>query len=145
MDEIIKKGIALAEKEAQEKQIQQIKNIVQNYLEKIDEKIRSKNKLDEEIRLLKKDLDDLKKGRIDLIKERQEKDSKAKEISPIIIKIVERIEYSPFQPWKQPYDITWRNEPTLYNSSDSVILSGQSFSTFTGGAYNLTSGNVINL
>lgn len=160
---LIDKAFADAEKEQQEKEIKKIKAIVQSYLEKIQEKTEKKNALDEEIKYLKKDLDDLKAGRLDKIKERAEKDDKAKGITLIVVK---EKEYIPMSPWKSQWYVEWK--PTYYhndifygggitdysgaittvNSSDvdSVVLcsTGSSIANFSTGTYTVN-GNTINL
>lgn len=158
--ELIKKAFDAAEKEHQEKEIQKIKKIVQIMLEKIQSKSEQKEKLDEEIRLLKKDLDDLKAGRLDKIKERQDVDEKARDISIIIIKEIKE-EYIPYRPWYSPWTVTLKY-PSWYtngntqtstgtgnmyycNSSDcSLTATGNTISNFVGGSYNIN-GKIINL
>jgi hypothetical protein len=123
--ELIKKAFESAEKEAQEKQVEFIKKIVQKHLERIDGLTKSKEELDEEIRLLKKDLEDLKAGRLDKIEERQKVDERARGLSIIIIKKIER-EYIPLAPWRSPWDIVW-NVPNNSWATYSVGAGG----TFT--------------
>lgn len=102
----IKKGFAAAEKEQQEQEVQQVKEIVQKHLEQIAFHNKEAKGHTEKARLLKKDLDDLKAGRLDRIEERQEKDSAAKEVRIIEVhKIVDR--YLPLRPWLSPYQIEW--------------------------------------
>ena len=98
----IQKAFALAEKEEQEKEIQKIKTIVKTYLEKIREKKKKRDGISEEIRILEKDLDDMKSGRLDLIEDRQKKDEKAREISIVIVNKIEK-EYVPYYPWRSPW------------------------------------------
>jgi len=151
--DLITKAFADAEKEQQEEEIKRIKNIVQKYLEKIQDTSERKNKLDEELRLLKKDLNDLKDGRLDKIKERSEKDSKAKEVTLIIIKEIQK-EYIPMKPWYSPwyvelkpdYNPVFPTSPIVYSTSTdcSVTTSGDTFATFSGGTYTVGS-NTINL
>jgi len=167
--ELIKKAFADAEKDQQEKQIAEIKRIVKTSLERIEEKSKAKNDIEEEIRVLRKDLDDLKAGRLDLIEERQIKDVKAREISVIIVKRIEK-EYVPYYPWRSPWVVqlkqpTWSNGTTYtvtntsgmqYLSTDDVMfastwdpmttltVTGQTFSNFAKGAYDI-GGHIINL
>lgn len=102
--DIVKEGVKLAEEELREEEKQRIKSVVKATLELLRQKEEKRRTLDEEIKILKRDVDDLKEGRIDRIKERQDLDSKAKEVSVIIIK--ERIvkEYIP-SPWYIPWVI----------------------------------------
>jgi uncharacterized protein (DUF305 family) len=164
--DIVKKGFAAAEQEQQEQEqeISKIKKIVQSYLEKIQEKSERKDELDQEVRLLKKDLDDLKAGRLDRIKERSEKDPKAKEVTLIIIREVQK-EYIPMRPWLSPwyvemkpfvpqyatgYTITTAGSNNILSGTVSgtntinLCTAGTSFANFTGGSY--TVGNsIVNL
>ena len=166
--EIIKKGFDEAEKSHQEAAIQQIKNIVQNTLEKIDAKTEQRTKLDKEIQLLKKDIDDLKAGRLDRMEERQTIDPDAKRLSVVVIKRVEK-EFIPYMPWRSPYEIVWNVVPdpltTTWTSGTSTLSTGTwtldntgttevhipfnlstgtMFQNFTGGSYQI-GGRIINL
>lgn len=127
--EIIKKAFESAEKETQEKQVEFIKKIVQKYLEKIDSLSKEKEKVDEEMRLLKKDLDDLKAGRLDKIEERQKVDPEAKNISLVLIRKIER-GYIPLAPWRSPWEIMWNN--ALSRLYDGDQLGGPSTSCSSG-------------
>jgi hypothetical protein len=142
-NEQIKKAFGDAEKELQQEEIDKIKSIVRSYLEEIQDKQDKKNRkqkevdeIDEEIRLLKKDLDDLKAGRLDKMEERQKVDKRARDISIIIIKKVEK-EYVPYKPWYSPYDITWNpkyqyiapnNDGQWYTKSDAGTVTTTSSS-----------------
>src|ERR1035437_6385627 len=102
MTDQIKNAVKLAEKELQEQEIDKIKHIVKDYLIEISEKEKEKDILVKKISLLKKDLDNFKQGRLDLIAERQ----KIEQFSPkivIIEKIVEK--FLPMNPWYAPYHI----------------------------------------
>lgn len=168
MDQLIKKAIGLAEKEAEEKEVERIKIIVKSYLEKINEKSKEKARIENEIKILKKDLDDLKSGRLDKIEERQEKDPRAKEVSIIIVNKIEK-EYRPVQPWFSRYEVVWNSTPFWVNYSTSgtsyqlcnlnsttglsgacggsymASPTGKLFQNFTGGTYKLDCGDIINL
>jgi hypothetical protein len=52
-------------------------------LQTIEEKKQEKERVEEELRILKLDLEDLKLGKLDKIKERQEKSPVAKNVSPV--------------------------------------------------------------
>lgn len=140
--EIIKQGIAEAEKEAQQKQIDKVKEIVKNLLTKISEKKELEEKIRAERKLLEKDLDDLKAGRLDRIEERQKIDPEAKENSTIIIKRIEK-EYIPYYPWRSP----WYVGNSSYCSdvgSITLELRGTDFQNFSSGSYEIN-GKIINL
>ena len=166
--DIIKQGIAEAEKEAQQKEINKVKQIVKSYLEKIQDKRKIEDKAREERKMLEKDLDDLKSGRLDKILERQESDPRAKEVSIIVVTKVEK-EYIPMYPWRSPWYVEMKNTPYLYcdagpwintittptvyslgqttcsdTSGQSTSMLGTVFSNFSGGSYNID-GDIINL
>ena len=157
---LIKKALDAAEKEHQEKEIEHIKKIIVSYLERIQDKTTKRAELDKEISLLKKDLEDLKAGRLDKIEERQEKDPEAKRMSIIFVKKIEK-EYIPYYPWRSPYEITWQatnytyphnfvsGSDTLTMNTSSTIMSlgtaivqgqiatGTMFQNFAGGSYEI--------
>jgi len=111
--EIVKEGVKLAENEMKEEEIKRIKIIVKTTLEILKQKEEQRQKLDEEIRILKRDLEDMKDGRIDRIKERQDIDPKAKEASIIIIK-EKIIEKQVSVPWYIPWEIEIKPQYTPY-------------------------------
>lgn len=104
--EVAKQGFELAQKEAHEKQVQEVKRIVTKTLEKI-EKLRTQIRdLQKQERILKLDLEDLKEGKLDQIAERQEVDKEAKSTSVVVI-IKDREVVREQNPWYWPYRITW--------------------------------------
>lgn len=121
--ELVKEGVQLAEKELREQQVSEVKKIVLKTLEKIQEKTKARDKLSEEIKLLRLDISDLKEGRLDRISERQEKDEKAKETSVVVI-IREKEIVREVSPWYLPYQITW-NQPVYVNPTP-IFYSGGS-------------------
>lgn len=88
MNEIIK-GYELAEKELKQEKQEELKNkikgIVKETLEKIDSIDKQEKELAEKKKILKKDIDDLKAGRLDLIEERQKNSQIAKDTSMFTI------------------------------------------------------------
>jgi len=99
---------------------EQVKGIVKQTLEKIDKLKGQREKIDKRIKVLKLDIDDLKEGHLDRIKERQEKDPEAKRVSVIVIKEKEVIrEPYPVNPWYRPYEIYW-NHTTTYPDTNNV-------------------------
>lgn len=160
----IKQAFAEAEKDQQQKEIDRIKQIVRSHLEKIQSKKEARAKLDEEIRLLERDLDDLKAGRLDRICDRHEKDKRAREVRIIIVEKIEK-EYVPFYPWRSPWTVRWAYTPqyttigigtgtslAISNNASSAQLAavntlapvgesfsltatGTQFSNFAGGSY----------
>lgn len=106
-----------AENELKEKQINEVKEIVKNTLIELDKAKKQKEKIEEKIKYLKMDLDDLKAGKLSLIEERQEKDPKAKDYSVVIIvkeKIVREV-----SPWYVPYQVIWNYPSYSFGWSNS--------------------------
>jgi hypothetical protein len=100
--ELIKEGVKLAEEELKEEEKMRIKSVVKATLELLRQKEEKRQLLDDDIKILRRDIEDMKDGRIDRIKERQDLDPKAKEVSVIIIKekIVEKHIPTPwYVPW----------------------------------------------
>jgi hypothetical protein len=131
MNELIKEATHEAqkswEKEKREKVYETVKKIVKATLEKIEELEKRKDNIQEEIRILKKDIDDLKAGKLDAIKERQDINPRAKDVSIIIIKEKEIIRET--NPWYVPYYIEikpniWPIKPPIwynYELNDNQI------------------------
>ena len=107
--EIAKQVFKELEEEERQQQINDLKLIVKKTLEKLEKKKEAKAELDKEIKILKNDLNDLKEGRLDKIKERQDIDKKAKEVSVIIIKEKIIQKDPPIPVWKTPYTWVWNN------------------------------------
>lgn len=159
-----KKAFKSAEKDLKKKEIEKFKKIVTATLDKLETKKRARQKLDKEIHILKKDIDDLKSGRLDKIEERQENDKEAEEIS--IFKVIKEVEtirevpypvpYDPYpvKPWFVPYRFTWCGDSvdadvvgTCINSSvDCCTTINSSESKYnTPGSYKLEDGTVKNI
>lgn len=161
MKDEIKKATQLAENELQEKLIENLKKTIKNLLQRKRDKEEERDKLDEEIKLIKQSIDDFKAGRLDKIKERNELNPKAREVCPIQITIINdnsRINY-PTQPWKWNYDVVWQYTPlvqtgslTYYNGNSGAITlcntsataNGTTLASFTSGTYQVN-GDFINL
>lgn len=109
---LIKEAFELAEKEFKEKKIDEVKRIVLKTLERIDELVKEKGALEEKIKILRMDIDDLKEGKLDRIVERQEKDEKAKNTSVVVI-IKEKEVIREVSPWYWPYRIYWNPAPVV--------------------------------
>ena len=121
--DLAKQAFQELEKEQQEQQVKDLKLIVKRTLEKLEKKKEVKENLDKEIKILKSDLNDLKEGRLDKIKERQDVDKKAKEVSVIIIK--EHIIEKELPVWRQPY--TW-----YWNNNLNLVDNGITYNNFVG-------------
>lgn len=77
------KAFKEAEKELEKDRIKEIKDVMKSILQAIQNEKEKKIQAEENLRLLKLDMEDLRAGKIEKIKERHEKSKKAKEISPI--------------------------------------------------------------
>ena len=172
MDKIIKKAVESAEKEFEnnkkESKIKKIKEVVKKTLEQIESVDGRLKILQEEKKILKMDIDDLKAGRLDKIEERQFKSDTARHVSVFIVKekvIKERGTpcacpvYSN-QWWGIEWHLfpNWGGEGTLYSCEDTInttdytyfltdddiycTATTRDFSNNVGGTYNLTSGTV---
>jgi hypothetical protein len=115
----VKKAYDLAqkeiEKEKSDKVAKMVKQIVQETLEKLEKIEEDLKELQDQKKQLKMTIDDLKAGRLDLIKERLEKDEKAQKIN--IIKIKEINIFNQLKPgpvWDRPYEVTWNNATTAF-------------------------------
>lgn len=118
--DIVKQAFADAEKEAREKQVAEVKKIATKTLERLEEIRKNIKKLQEDERILKMDIDDLKDGKLDRIAERQEKDPEAKKVSVVlIIKEKEVIREREVSPWYWPYQVIWQKPyvPVYYSNT----------------------------
>ena len=115
--EVVKQAYAEAEKEARDKQVAEVKLIIKKTLEKLSTIRKQIKDLQEEEKILKLDIDDIKDGHLDRIEERQRLDKKAKEVSVVtIIKELEVIRE--VNPWYTPYKVIWSLPQTIpaYNN-----------------------------
>lgn len=172
MKENINKAFKAAEQELEDKEVKHLKTIIQNLLQKKKDAEIEKNEIDDEIKLIKQEIEDFKSGRLDRIKERHEKNPQADHVCPIHITIINdntRVTY-PTQPWRWNYQVIWNNYyPPITNGSlgNGLILTGGSgvtnlaysaqsalqttasltgvtSATYTSGTYQVN-GNIINL
>lgn len=121
---LVKEAFGLAEKEAQEEKKDIIKNIILETLKKLEGLKKEKEELDRKIKILKRDLEDFKQGRLDLIEERQKKDELARKTSVARVEKIIEHHYYP-RPWYEPYEVIWST------SSDSTSSNGLNFSNGT--------------
>ena len=110
-NEVAKKAFELAEKELEDKQIEKLKEAVKNTLRKIKDLDDDIVKLEDERKILKLDIDDLKAGRLDKIEERQKVDKKAKRVSVIVVE--KEVHHYHGSPWYQPYVIHYVPYPQV--------------------------------
>lgn len=158
----VKRGYELAKQELKDRQIEKVKEIVKATLEKLESLKEKKKDIEEQIKILKLDLDDLKQGRLDRIEERQSKDKRARETSIFqIIKIVE--EHHHYDHWYQPYKIVYTpcdyywsgptidlsttpvgdNNFTITGNSDSYTINCSVAKDYAAGTYEID-GRIIN-
>jgi|GEM_PF-6831023 len=78
---INKEAYKQAEEELMENKVKHVKGFILETLEKIECKKQEKERIEEELRILKLDLEDLRNGKFDKIEERIEKSKIAKAIS----------------------------------------------------------------
>lgn len=69
------------EKEILDEKIKEVKGYIHETLQKIEEKKQEKEKVEEELRILKLDLEDLRNGKFDKMIERQSKSQASKRVS----------------------------------------------------------------
>lgn len=161
MKDQIKKAVESAEQEIQEREISHLKNIIKDLLEKKSEKEKEKRAIEAEISVIKQTIDDFKAGRLDKVKELQEKDPLAYHLLPFKIVIVNQPVIS--QPWYWTYSIqptattscttTTTSTASLTNYGNTTVTqyscsagaTGNSIATFTSGTYALGDGRIINL
>lgn len=169
----IKKAVESAEQEIQEKEIANLKAIIKSLLEKKMDKEKDKREIEKEISVIKQTIDDFKAGRLDKIKEMQEKDSIANSVLPFKIIIINQPVIT--QPWGWHYQVVpnypiWNSSQTLtsggtntvflsgtagsstaqmYTSASATLnnanFTGSNFGTFASGVYNLGGGAIVNL
>jgi len=159
MKENIKKAFELAEQESQEKEINYLKSIIKNLLEKKKNLEEEKRDIEKEISVIKTTIYDFKSGRLDKVKEMIDKDEKASKLLPFKIMIINQPVIT------KPWNWTYRLEPINYpinscggsgtctyatsslNDTSYTCLSsytGTNYATITQGTYEVN-GRIINL
>jgi len=160
---LVKQAYSEAEDSLKQKQVDEVKKIVLKTLEKIESLKTDKEKaqenvkeIEEKIKLLKLDIDDLKEGRLDRITERQEKDQRAKETSVVIIIKETRVDHD-YPWWYWPYRIVWPEVPvypqitwtattnSTYGGSWDCYVTNSAAKFGAIGTYCLSDGNTVNL
>jgi alpha-amylase/alpha-mannosidase (GH57 family) len=155
--ELVKEATKLAEQELKDEEKMRIKDVVKATLEKLRKKETEKRDIDEEIKILRKDIEDMKEGRIDRIKERQDIDAKAKDVSVIIIK--EKIVEKQVPLWYYPWIIEIKREyvscipmyssgafttSDVFNSTLALTFTSNNSNMhmYTSGTYQLSDGTI---
>ena len=151
MENITKEAYSEALKDTEQEKKEKIKEIIKRTLEKKTNLETEVRQLQKEIKILNRDIEDFKKGRIDLIEERQNVDNLAKETS--VVEIIRIIEKRCEKPWYQPYRvtpypnpwITWQDGSCYTNCGDdlSVKFTGSDFHKITAGTYDIN-GTIFN-
>jgi len=78
---ISKKALELAEQELLNQRVEEIKGYMTKTLQNIESKKKEKERIEEELRILKLDLEDLRGGKFDKIEERIQKSPTARNLS----------------------------------------------------------------
>jgi len=126
------KEIKQEEQKEHDERIDEVKLIVKTTLQEIEKLQDQKKEIEEKLKILKLDIEDLKEGKLERIKERQEKDPLAKQVSLIIIKETIREREVPVpSPWYTPYTITWNTPGVVYCTSDTYNDTGKNFIGYT--------------
>lgn len=148
-----------AEKEMRERQIKALKELVLKTLEKLEAEKKARDLAMANIRVLQKDLEDMRAGRLDRIEERQKKDPKAKEVSVAVIERVivkeehhhhEHYIIEPsrwYEPWKITYGpfMTAAGGTTITNENAGFTLNNSIAADYSGGAYTLSTGIIMHV
>jgi len=159
---IVKEAFGEAQKLAEEEKKEKIKNVILETLRKLESLKKEREELDKKIKILKKDLEDFKQGRLDLIEERQKVDELARKTSVVEVKkIIEEHHYYP-RPWYEPYwikvtpaylenpfPLTWTTTAdntvtTAGSDSFSFNCSGTDFHIYFSGTYQVGD-EIVNL
>lgn len=120
-------------KEIKEKQVALIKKAVCLTYEKIEDLERQKNELQNQMKVYKHDLFDLKDGRLDRILERQSMDANAKELSVVKITKLPSSENKNSSPWYEDYIFSLGEESCKINNSMTKTHASGSYKLKDGG------------
>jgi predicted nuclease with TOPRIM domain len=122
--DINKEAYKQAEKELLENKVKEVKGFILETLEKIESKKKEKSKIDEELRVLKLDLEDLKQGKFEKIEERKEKSLVARNVSVNI-----------------PHNYASMVNAVYTTCGQSSITVGSNLIDLIGGTFTTNSGN----
>lgn len=148
----VRKGLSAAEKELKERQIKTVKEIALKTLERIEAAKKLREEANTTIRILQKDLEDLKAGRLDRIEERQKKDAKAKEVSVVFVDRVAAVKEEThyiintsrwYEPWRITYNPCYSIGYT--GSATNFELTNSISADYISGAYTMPNGAVIHI
>lgn len=138
-----KKAFTEAQKEVKENAVKKLKEFIKRTLEARERQIKIREEANRKIKILDKDIQDLKEGRIDRIEERQKADPKAKETSVAIVEKVKIVEHHHhyYDRWYLPYRFTW-TIPDPFPYEPIYPLPVQPIGNGTGGIVTQTSAQV---
>jgi len=121
--------------ELKQKQINAVKTIVRETFKKIEILEKNKNNLQNQIKILKHDLFDLKDGRLDRILERQTMDPSIRELSVCIVEKISKDNSS--SPWYAPYKVSFLNPPPEEGGAVTVELNNSIVKLNAAGTYQI--------
>lgn len=128
--DINKEAYKQAEKELLENKVKEVKDFILQTLNKIESKKKEKARVEEELRVLKLDLEDLRHGNFDKIEERREKSKVAQGVS--IVMPSSFVGYS-------------NNLTSLDCQVTNTVGTTATWTTATAGTYQTAGGNAVYL
>ena len=144
-----RKVVEATEKDFQEKKQEavkeKIKEIVTEYLKRIDNLDTKIDELQEEKKQLKLTLEDLKTGKLDVLKERLEKDPRAKKINVIEIIELHQHNHTHLNPLYQPWEIHYHPVPMPAYPQPTLYCEGYNLDTNTSIGILNGGGNTVGL
>lgn len=123
--------------EIKQKQVNAVKTIVKETFKKIEALERTKNDIQNKLKILKHDLFDLKDGRLDRILERQTMDSSIRQLSVLIVEKGGKDNQS--SPWYTPYKVSFLNPPPEEGGVITVELNNSIVKLNAAGTYQIDS------
>ena len=126
-EDLVKQGFQKAKEELRQEQIKHVKEIAKRTLKKIDLITKERDEANSKLAILKKDIQDLKEGRLDRIEERQKKDPLALKTSVAMIvkepreSVKEAHHHYYDDRWYWPYRITWMPQLPYYDSMGTIV------------------------
>lgn len=130
--DINKEAYKQAEKELLENKVKEVKDFILQTLNKIESKKKEKSRVEEELRVLKLDIEDLRHGNFEKIEERREKSKVARGVSV------------DFPSSFVGYSTNLCIDTTLVNSV-TTCTDNNSWITATAGTYQTNTGNAVYL
>lgn len=121
------------DEESKRKLVDEMKGLIRDTLQKIEDTKGEIADKQQELKALKADLSDLENGRLDKIKERQDKDPVSRRVTTVVIeRIIERYPY--VVPYFQPYYVPVQPLPQITYTS-GTFNQGTLVSQTTGTLY----------